>query len=195
MYPVVTVLLRNRIQTYGEAFIDPCMQFFLSADCLHHEMKKYSQLGILTISCAVFVLSNVDRKWLIVLSYEIQHQGSFWAKQGPLKVVTMGTEAGIPLTHQLKDPSAYNYLGGTTAFWWFWCTHLTKIWSPLVHALMGWTYKSCAWWKVWNVKPCSFVDDPAAVTIYLEGRVSTKMLVFICLTMQHHIQVVAGGSC
>jgi len=82
-------------------------------------MKKYSQLGILTNSCAVFILSNVVRKWLIDLSYEIQHHGSFWAKQRPLKVVTMGTEAGIPLTHQLKGPSAYNSLGGTTAFLWF----------------------------------------------------------------------------
>lgn len=68
-------------------------------DCLHHETKKCSQLGILTNSHAVFVLSNVDRKWLTFLSYEIWHQGSFWAKQRPLKVVTMGTEAGIPLTH------------------------------------------------------------------------------------------------
>jgi hypothetical protein len=60
---------------------------------------------------AVFVLSDVDRKLLIDLSYEIQYQGSFWAKQRLLKVVTMGTEAGIPLTHQLKGPSAKKSLG------------------------------------------------------------------------------------
>lgn len=42
-------------------------------DCLHHEMKKRSQLGILTNSHAVFALSNVDRKWLVDISCEIWH--------------------------------------------------------------------------------------------------------------------------
>jgi len=62
--------------------------------------------------------------------------------------------------------------------------------------LLSWAEQiKVAWWKVWNVKPCSFVEDPAAVTVYTEVGGSSKMLLFICLTMQHHIQVVAGGSC
>jgi len=39
MYPVVKVFLRNWIQTYSEVFIDPCMQFFLSAGLIAYTMK------------------------------------------------------------------------------------------------------------------------------------------------------------
>jgi hypothetical protein len=71
-------------------------------DCLRHEMKKCSQLGMFTNSPTIFVVSNVHRKWLIDLSDEIWHQGLFWSKQRPLKVVSMSSEPGIPLTPHWK---------------------------------------------------------------------------------------------
>lgn len=38
-------------------------------------------------------------------------QGLFWMKQGPLKIVPMGSEAGIPLTNQLIHPHCKEILG------------------------------------------------------------------------------------